>query len=141
MKTAALLLASLALPASAQAPAAVKVMPDSDITFSVSGSLPPGAEYHLVYEDPKTRAVQLLVRFPSGYELPAHAHSKDETLVVRKGKLVVTVDGKDATLTAGGYVVFPAGSMHSLRAKGKCELLVALNGPFDVKGLSDPKQH
>lgn len=134
------LLLALACSAFAQKPpSGPRVVADADIAFSVSGSLPPGAEYHLVYEDPATRAVQLLVRFPSGYELPAHSHSRDETLIVRKGKLAVTVDGKETVLGPGGYAVFPAGSTHALKAKGKCELLVAMNGPFDVKGLPPVK--
>ena len=133
--------ALLALPLLAQsvAPVVARVVPDADITYMVSGSLPPGAEFHLVYEDPQTHAVQLLVRFPSGYELPGHSHSHDETIVVRKGKLQVTLDGKDVVLGPGGYAVFPAGTTHALKSKGKCELFVAVNGPYDVKGLPSVK--
>ena len=120
--------------ASAQAPAAV-LKHAGDIQWKVSGSLPPSAEYTLVYEDPATHGVQLLVRFPSGYALPTHSHGHDETIIVLKGKLVVDLGKEPATLDAGSYATIPAGLNHSLKAKGAVVMLVAVNGPFDVKGL------
>ena len=109
------------------------------IEWRVSGNLPPGAEYHLIYEDPVSHAVQTLVRFPSGYSLPEHAHSHDETILVLKGKLLIALNGKESAVERGGYAVIPASSPHSLKAKGKVEMLVSLAGPFDIKGLSSPK--
>jgi len=119
----------------AQNAAAPVVKTASQVDWKASGSLPPGAEYHLVYEDPKTHAVQTLVRFPKGYGLPAHSHSTDETILVLKGKLVLEVGGKSETLTAGGYATLPAGTSFSLRATGfgAAEFLAAFNGPFDMK--------
>ncbi len=109
-----------------------------EIDWKVSGSLPPGAEYHLIYEQPQTHAVQLLVRFPKDYALPAHAHSHDETIFVVRGKLEVASGGAKTSLEPGAYAVFPAGTMHALKAKGwgGCEMLVAVDGPYDVKGLT-----
>lgn len=107
------------------------------IEWKISGSLPPGAEYHLLYEDKATHAVQLLVRFPSGYSLSAHSHAHDETLVVLRGRLAVENGGRETVLGPGSYAVFPAGSSHALKAKawGRCEFLVSMNGPFDIQGL------
>ena len=125
-------LASWAL---AQTAAAPVVRSASAIDWKASGSLPPGAEYHLVYEDPKTHAVQTLVRFPKGYGLPPHSHTADETILVMKGKLVLEVAGKKETLTAGAYAVIPGGTVFSLKAAGfgGAEFLAAFNGPFDMK--------
>ena len=130
-------LASWALAQSAAAPV---VKPASKIDWKASGSLPPGAEYHLIYEDPKTHAVQTLVRFPKGYGLPEHSHSADETILVLKGKLVIEFAGKSETLTPGGYAVFPAGTVFSLKAAGfgGADFLAAFNGPFDMKGAPKP---
>ncbi|MEQ1920149.1 MAG: cupin domain-containing protein [Elusimicrobiota bacterium] len=130
-------LASWALAQSAAAPV---VKPASKIDWKASGSLPPGAEYHLIYEDPKTHAVQTLVRFPKGYGLPEHSHSADETILVLKGKLVIEFAGKSETLTSGGYAVFPAGTVFSLKAAGfgGADFLAAFNGPFDMKGAPKP---
>ncbi len=122
----------------AQPPAAVIKNAD-EIDWKVSGSLPPSAEYHLIYEDPATRAVQTLVRFPSGYALPPHSHTHDETIFVLKGKLVIDFGEHPTTLSAGSYATIPADMSHSLKAKGACTMLISLSGPFDVKGLPSVK--
>jgi quercetin dioxygenase-like cupin family protein len=126
-------LASWALAQNAAAPV---VKTAAQIDWKASGSLPPGAEYHLVYEDPKTHAVQTMVRMPKGYSLPAHSHSADETIVVLKGKLILELAGKTETLTAGSYAVIPAGTGFSLKSAGfsGADFLAAFNGPFDMKG-------
>ena len=112
----------------------------SHVDWKASGSLPPGAEYHLIYEDPKTHAVQTLVRLPRGYSLPAHAHSADETILVLKGKLILEFAGKRETLTSGGYAVIPSGTSFKLKAAGfgGTDFLAAFNGPFDMKGPDKP---
>ena len=99
--------------------------------------MPPTAEYHLIYEDPATHAVQTLVRLPANYSLPSHSHTHDETMLILKGKVAFEKDGHTTVLLAGSYAVVPAGMIHSLKTKGwgACEMLVSLNGPFDVKGL------
>ena len=119
----------------AQNAAAPVIKTASLVDWKASGSLPPGAEYHLIYEDPKTHAVQTLVRFPKGYSLPPHSHSTDETILVLKGKIVLEVGGKSETLTAGGYAMLPAGTVFTLRVAGfgGAEFLAAFNGPFDMK--------
>ena len=124
----------------AQSAAAPVVKTASKVDWKASGSLPPGAEYHLIYEDPKTHAVQTLVRFPKGYGLPEHSHTADETILVLKGKLVIEFAGKSETLTSGGYAVFPAGTVFALKAAGfgGADFLAAFNGPFDMKGPAKP---
>jgi len=126
----------LAILSWAQGAAVPVVKPSSKIDWKASGSLPPGAEYHLIYEDPKTHAVQTLVRFPKGYALPAHSHSADETILVMKGKLVIDISGSLETLAPGGYAVIPAGTLFTLKTAGfgAAEFLAAFNGPFDMKG-------
>lgn len=125
----------------AQPAAAPVVKAASAVDWKASGSLPPGAEYHLVYEDPKTHAVQTLVRFPKGYSLPAHSHTADETILVLKGKLVLTIAGKEESVSAGGYAVLPAGTSFAIKAAGfgGAEFLAAFNGPFDMKGTAPAK--
>lgn len=126
------LLGSWALAQSAAAPV---VKQASAVDWKASGSLPPGAEYHLVYEDPKTHAVQTLVRFPKGYSLPPHSHSTDETILVLKGKLALEISGKTETLSVGGYASLPAGTIFSIKTAGfgGVEFLASFNGPFDMK--------
>jgi quercetin dioxygenase-like cupin family protein len=110
----------------------------SEIEWKVSGDLPQGAavhEYHLLYEDPTTHGVQTLVHFSKGYVLPAHRHSHDETLVVLKGQLALTIGDKTTVVKPGGYAMIPAQTAHALKALGwsGCELLVSFSGPPDFK--------
>jgi quercetin dioxygenase-like cupin family protein len=97
--------------------------------------LPPGAEYHLVREDPASHGIQALVRFPSGYAVPEHAHSCAETLIVLKGRLEVSSRGTVRVLSAGDYAAFPAGVPHSLKTKGwgKAVFVAATDGAYDLK--------
>ncbi|MFI5344867.1 MAG: cupin domain-containing protein [Elusimicrobiota bacterium] len=119
-------------PAAAPAPV---IKSAGDIDYHASGSLPPGAEYHLIYEEPKTHAVQTLVRMPRGYVLPPHRHSFDETIVVLKGKVVLGFGDKTETVSAGGYAVVPAETVFSMKIEGfgGAQFIAAFNGPFDAK--------
>ena len=105
------------------------------IDWKASGSLPPGAEYHLMYEDSKTHAVQTLVRFPRGYTLPPHSHSADELMLVLKGRLVLGFGERKETVGPGGYALIPAGTVFTLKAEGfgGVEFMASFNGPFDMK--------
>ena len=138
MKRTALLLCALALVSTlgwaAQAPAPV-VKSSGDVDFHASGSLPPGAEYHLIYEEPQTHAVELIVRMPRGYVLPAHRHTYDETIYVLKGKVILSFGSVEKTVASGGYAVIPGGTVFTMGIKGfgGAQFIAAFNGPFDVK--------
>lgn len=130
--------AALALPlawaADVPAPKPKAVAPGA-VEWKASGSLPPGAEYHLMYEDPKTHAISALVRMPRGYSIPAHSHTYDELIVVLKGRLVLGFGERKETVVPGGYVVIPGGSSFTLKAEGfgGVEFVASFNGPFDMK--------
>lgn len=123
-----------ALARAADAPAPT-VKASGDIDFHASGSLPPGAEYHLIYEEPTTHAVELIVRMPKGYFLPAHRHTYDETMYVTKGKLILGFGSETRTVAAGGYAVVPAGTVFTMKVEGfgGAQFIAAFNGPFDAK--------
>jgi quercetin dioxygenase-like cupin family protein len=124
-----------ALPAlSADAPGP-KIKAAGDLDWHASGSLPPGAEYHLIYEEPKTHAVELLVRMPRGYFLPAHTHSSDESIFVVKGKVVLGFGDRAETVAVGGTAVIPAGTPFTMKIEGfgGAQFVAAFNGPFDAK--------
>ncbi len=140
----ALLLAVAAFTATwalAQSASGPVVKSPSQIDWKASGSLPPGAEYHLIYEDPKTHAVQTMVRMPKGYSLPKHAHTADETILVLKGKIVLKFENREETVAQGGYAVIPAGTSFELKAEGfgGVSFLAAFNGPYDAKGAVPAK--
>ena len=146
MKRTTLLLSTLALiplfgrAADSPAPAPI-VMSAGDIDWHASGSLPPGAEYHLIYEDSKTHAVQTIARMPRGYFLPLHRHSADETIYVLKGRLILDFGSRTETVAIGGYAVIPAGTPFSMKVEGfgGAQFIAAFNGPFDAKPLAPAK--
>jgi quercetin dioxygenase-like cupin family protein len=119
----------------AQDPGAPVVRKASEVDWKASGSLPPGAEYHLIHEDPATHAVQTLVRMPRGYALPPHSHTHDETIVVLRGKLELGFGERRQTIGPGGYAVIPGGTVFTLKTGGfgATEFLAAFSGPFDMK--------
>lgn len=128
------LAAALTWAADAPAPAPV-VKSAGDLDWHASGSLPPGAEYHLIYEEPRTHAVQTIVRMPRGYALPAHRHSYDETIFVLKGKVVLGFGERTRTVEPGGYAVVPAETVFTMKIGGfgGAQFIAAFNGPFDAK--------
>lgn len=131
----ALALAWLAAAAFAVSPI---VKQPTEIDWKVSGTLPQGTathDYHLIHEDPASRGIVALVRFSKGYDLPAHAHSKDETILVLKGKLELTMEGKTSVLGPGAYAVVPADMPHALKVQGwsGCEFVITVAGPVDFK--------
>ncbi|MFI5361112.1 MAG: cupin domain-containing protein [Elusimicrobiota bacterium] len=124
----------------ADAPAPV-VKAAADVDFHASGSLPPGAEYHLIYEEPTTHAVELIVRMPRGYSLPSHRHTYDETMYVVKGKIVLGFGDRTQTVAPGGYAVVPGGTAFTMKIEGfgGAEFIAAFNGPFDAKPTEPAK--
>lgn len=121
-------------PAAPAAPAAIQVQNWDKLEWKPSASLPVGAEYHLIYEDPASGGIQAFVRFPKGYLLPAHRHLFDETLTVIEGKLRIQSDGIDRVIETGGYASVPKGLSHSLKAEGRKGVVFILvtNGPFGI---------
>jgi quercetin dioxygenase-like cupin family protein len=131
---ASLLVSGLVSAQPAAAPGPV-VRTGSEQRFAASGSLPPGAEYHLVWEDPVTHGVQALVRVPKGYFIPPHSHTRNETMLVTKGKLTLDFGATQSTLKAGDYALLPAGTAFSLKAEGwgETQFFIAFDGPYDSK--------
>lgn len=103
--------------------------------WTVSASLPLGAEYRLLHEDAKSGGIHALVRFPGRYVLPKHAHEANETLLVLRGKLRITSGAADRVLAAGDYALVPPGLDHELSVEGRkgVILLVTTDGPYSFK--------
>jgi quercetin dioxygenase-like cupin family protein len=107
-------------------------------------SLPPGAQAAVLLGSPaKEGPFVLRLKFPAGFTIPPHRHSKDELVTVMSGKFAVgageTIDlAAVKPLPAGSFVHLPAGMPHYALADG--EVIVQINGtgPFDVQYL-DPK--
>jgi quercetin dioxygenase-like cupin family protein len=107
-------------------------------------SLPLGAQAAVLLGSPaKEGPFVLRLKFPAGFAVPPHRHSKDEFVTVISGEFGVGAGEKldraaAKPLPAGSFVHLPAGMPHYAVAHG--EVIVQINGigPFDVKYV-EPK--
>ena len=112
-------------------------------------SLPPGAQAAVLMGNPgKEGPFVLRLRFPAGFTVPPHRHSKDEFLTVISGAFAVSSGEKVdraslQPLPAASFVHLPAGMPHY--AVAEAEAVVQINGvgPFDVSYVDpndDPRK-
>jgi mannose-6-phosphate isomerase-like protein (cupin superfamily) len=107
-------------------------------------SLPPGAEAAILLGSPaKEGPFVLRLKFPDGFTVPPHRHSKDELVTVISGTFAIGAgekmnEGKIRPLPAASFVHLPAGMPHYARAEGETVVQINGTGPFDVTYV-DPK--
>lgn len=107
-------------------------------------SLPPGAEGAVLLGDPtKPGPFVLRLRFPAGFIVPPHRHSKDEFLTVIAGRVAVGSGEKldrdsSRPLPAASFIHMPAGMAHYVWVDGEAIVQINGTGPFDVVYV-DPK--
>ncbi|CAN5187010.1 hypothetical protein BH10PSE9_BH10PSE9_07560 [soil metagenome] len=121
------------------------VVPGDAIKWGAApASLPAGAQAAALLGNPaKEGPFVLRLKFPAGFLVPPHMHSKDEFIVVLSGNATINSGEKvDESalkgLPTGSFFHLPSGMAHYLWAE--TETIVQLNGtgPFDVKYI-DPK--
>ena len=136
------------LPARASEPHHTAVPSASIVWGPAPPSLPPGAQAAALLGHPaKEGPFVLRLKFPDGFTVPPHRHSKDEMVTVIAGRFGVGVgetgDRQGANvLPAASFVHLPAAMPHFAWAEG--ETIVQINGvgPFDVKYVNpkdDPR--
>ena len=107
-------------------------------------SLPPGAQAAVLLGSPaKEGPFVLRLKFPAGFAVPPHHHSKDELVTVISGKFGIGTSEKldraaAKQLTPGSFVHLPAGMPHYALADGETVVQINGVGPFDVTYI-DPK--
>jgi len=107
-------------------------------------SLPPGAQAAMLLGSPaKEGPFVLRLKFPPGFVIPPHRHSKDEFVVLLSGSLTIQSGEKvDPTslkgMSPGSFIHLPAGMSHYLWAETESVVQVNGVGPFDVTYI-DPK--
>lgn len=107
-------------------------------------SLPPGAEGAVLLGSPvKEGPFVLRLKFPAGFIVPPHRHSKDEVVTVISGRFVITAGEKVdrasmKALPAGSFFHLPAGMAHYGWAESESVVQLSGMGPFDVVYI-DPK--
>ncbi len=100
--------------------------------------LPAGAEIAVLSGNPFAEGWFVLrLKFPAGYDVPAHIHSGDELITVVSGEFNVGHGerlNRDAgtLLTAGGFVEMPAGHPHFAWTSAETIVQIHGPGPFDI---------
>jgi quercetin dioxygenase-like cupin family protein len=149
------LLAAAAILGAATPAAAVHgehtVMPADSVQWGAApSSLPPGAQASAIHGSPsKEGPFVLRLKFPAGFVVPPHRHSKDELVTVISGRIAIQSGDKvdRASLKpvpAGSFVHIPGGTAHY--AWAEVETVVQINGvgPFDVSYVDpndDPRSN
>lgn len=107
-------------------------------------SLPPGAQAAALLGSPaKEGPFVLRLKFPAGFVVPPHRHSKDEFVTVISGKFAISSGEKlnRETLQAlppASFIHLPAGMPHYAWAEVETVVQINGTGPFDVIYI-DPK--
>ncbi len=100
--------------------------------------LPEGAEIAVLSGNPFAEGWFVLrLKFPAGYDVPAHIHSGDELITVISGEFNVGHGVKldrEATMlvTAGGFVEMPARHPHFAWTSAETVVQIHGPGPFDI---------
>jgi quercetin dioxygenase-like cupin family protein len=88
----------------------------------------------LLREDPKTGAMDLLVRYAAGKKLNAHWHNITERMVLLEGKMSVKLgDAAPTEVSPGGVMIVPPKQTHQLSciSATHCTFYVAWDGKLD----------
>lgn len=107
-------------------------------------SLPSGAQASVLLGNPaKEGPFVLRLKFPAGFVVPPHRHSKDELVTVISGKVAIVTGEKidRASLKAlppASFVHLPAQTPHYAWAEAESVVQINGTGPFDVTYV-DPK--
>jgi quercetin dioxygenase-like cupin family protein len=107
-------------------------------------SLPPGAQAAVLLGNPaKEGPFVLRLKFPAGFVVPPHRHSKDEFVTVIAGRFAVAAGEKldraaSPQLPAASFIHLPAGMAHYAWVEGEASVQINGLGPFDVVYV-DPK--
>jgi|SRR5688572_30614541 quercetin dioxygenase-like cupin family protein len=112
-------------------------------------SLPPGAQASPLLGSPaKEGPFVLRLKFPAGFVIPPHRHTKDEFVTVIAGRVAISSGEKVdraslKSLPPASFIHLPAGMPHYLWAEAESIVQVNGVGPFDVVYVNpkdDPRQ-
>jgi quercetin dioxygenase-like cupin family protein len=110
---------------------------------------PKGAKMAVVSGDPsQAQPFEVQLSFPSGYRVPPHFHPTDETVMVKRGTLLVGMGDKvdlkqTQAMKVGASATVPAQQHHYAIARGKTRIDVKAMGPFAMTYVNpaDDPQH
>jgi quercetin dioxygenase-like cupin family protein len=144
MRSAVIFSLLLALCGAAQAQHHTVISADDVKWGAAPPSLPPGAQAAALLGSPgKEGPFVLRLKFPAGFVIPPHRHSKDEFVTVIAGRVAISSGEKVERaalkpVPAASFVHLPAGMPHYLWAEAESIVQINGTGPFDVMYI-DPK--
>jgi quercetin dioxygenase-like cupin family protein len=112
-------------------------------------SLPAGAQAAMLFGNPAEEGSFVLrLKFPAGFIVPPHRHSKDELMTVISGRFTVGAGEKldrasAQPLPPESFVHLPAGMPHFALADEETVVQINGQGPFDITYVNpadDPRQ-
>jgi quercetin dioxygenase-like cupin family protein len=112
-------------------------------------SLPAGAQAAMLFGNPAEEGPFVLrLKFPAGFIVPPHRHSKDELVTVISGRFTVGVGEKldrasAQPLPPESFVHLPAGMPHFALVDEETVVQINGQGPFDITYVNpadDPRQ-
>ena len=110
--------------------------------------LPPGAQIAILSGNPMTSdSYSVRLKFPTGYNIPAHSHPTDENVVVVSGAVFMGLGEKldrqgGHSVEAGGFFIAPAGVNHYAYTKEETTIVLYGIGPVQfnyVNPADDPR--
>src|SRR5207247_1397460 len=114
----------------------------ADIKWLQAPGLTPGMMTALQYGDTDKGPYQVLVKFPTGAVVQPHFHKFDEFATVVSGSVLLghgdVVDETQATeVSAGGYLLIPAGTAHWAKSKSEAIIARFCPGPRELTPIKD----
>ena len=88
----------------------------------------PGVTKKVLYENPATGELTLLLRFEANSTYPLHNHPGKEEIVILEGDLRV---GKHE-LRFGDYLLTPEQGKHAVSSQAGCLLVIKLDQPIEI---------
>jgi quercetin dioxygenase-like cupin family protein len=96
--------------------------------------MPKGTKMALLEGNPQEPAVfTMRLKVPAGSKLAPHVHPNAERVTVLSGKVVVTINGKSTTFTAGGFYINPPGEVHAVSFPQESVLQLTCEGPWKLR--------
>lgn len=116
--------------------AVLRTMNDKDLQWGPCPDfMPQGCEVAVLHGDPAKENVDILFKVPANTDIPNHAHTSAERMILISGELDVTYEGeKTKKMLKGTYAYGPAKKPHTARCadSGPCVLFIAFEQPLDA---------
>lgn len=89
-------------------------------------------EICILHTDPSTRAMELMIRTPSGIHVRKHWHSANETHTMVAGTATFACDGKKMELAPGSFNYMPSKMIHEAWLPAGTIVFITVDAAWDL---------